>query len=79
MTTITYTMADVDAALREIIGDKVYDAMRECSGWSRTRAMDQAAVRCFLDQREDRHTRVLRAALAHLNRTGVIMPDSKGE
>ncbi|KGM36148.1 hypothetical protein [Inquilinus limosus] len=66
---ITYTMGDVDAALRAIFGPH-YDPH------DRTIHMDRAAARCFVEQRpEDRHTQVLRAALTHLRKTGVILPE----
>lgn len=71
-----YTLADVDAALREILGHRIFDALRQSPSWSRPQLMKDAAAECFTRQRpEDQHSAVLRAAIQHMNKKGVIMPE----
>jgi hypothetical protein len=78
MTDLKYTMADVDAAIRAIMGDRLFDALRQSSSYSRTHMMNDAARRSWVEGRpEDRHSAVLRAAIRHLDRTGVILPEDR--
>ncbi|WP_158285570.1 DUF5131 family protein [Azospirillum sp. TSA6c] len=73
---VSYTLADVDAALRVILGHRIFDALRQSPTWSRPQMMKEVAVECFTRQRpEDLHTAVLRAAIQHLDKTGAIMPE----
>ncbi len=72
---ISNALADVDAALREILGHRLFDALRQSPAWSRPQMMKDVAAECFTRRRpEDQHSAVLRAAIQQLDKTGVIMP-----
>lgn len=64
--------SDVRKLVEEILGERALALSLEHSGYVLSRAIQDAAVVCFLEDRNDGQSVLLRQCLVYLNEHGVV-------